>query len=100
MAKRRRSKTVPDRLKSLGKIHQQRGAVYGDDYKQAGRMYAAIFPRGLTLTTPEEFRRMGMFVHMAAKVARYGQNITRGGHADSLDDISVYAQMLRETDDE
>jgi hypothetical protein len=36
---------------------------------------------------------------MASKLARYANNFFTGGHADSLEDISVYAQMLREVDD-
>ncbi len=92
--------SVADRLAALGSLNRERGKVYGDDYKHIGDMLMAVFPRGLTLSTPEEFRRFSMFNLMAVKLARYGQNMKRGGHADSLDDVAVYSQMLRETDEE
>lgn len=95
-----KSKSVPARLKKLGEIYESRQPVYGDDYKHAGDMYAAMFPRGLTLSTPEEFNRMSLFVHLCAKLARYAQGDMKKGHADSLDDVSVYSQMMREVDDE
>ena len=32
------------------------------------------------------------------KIARYAENFDKGGHDDSLNDISVYAAMLRSID--
>jgi hypothetical protein len=92
--------SVPERLAKLGDLFKERGQIYGDDYKNAGDMYAAMFPRGLTLTTPEQFNRFSLFIHLAAKVARYAQSEMKKGHVDSLDDISVYAQMMQECDAE
>ena len=97
---KKQPKSVPDRLARLGEIYRERGKVYGDDYKQAGAMYAAMFPRGLTLKTAAEFNRMSLFIHLAAKVARYAQGGMQRGHEDSLNDIAVYAQMMQEIDDE
>jgi hypothetical protein len=39
-------------------------------------------------------------VHRVTKETRYACNFDRGGHQDSLEDISVYAQMAAETDDQ
>lgn len=96
----RKLPTVPERLKKLGALHQERGKIYGNDYKHIGKVYAGMFPRGLTLMTPEEFGRFSIHVMMTAKMCRYAQNMVNGGHADSLDDITVYAQMQRELDHE
>lgn len=91
--------SVPDRLASLGAIYRDRNKVYGDNYKFFGRTMKGIFPRGLTLETEDDFNRFGVFVQIVAKATRYGQAFA-SGHKDSLDDTSVYAQMLAELDDE
>jgi hypothetical protein len=59
-----------------------------------------MFPRGVTLDTDDKFRRYSLIVFIQTKLARYAQNFDRGGHPDSLDDIAVYCQLLRELDDE
>jgi hypothetical protein len=41
---------------------------------------------------------MAIFFHMADKLARYAGAFKRGGHVDSLDDLSVYSMMLQEFD--
>jgi hypothetical protein len=94
------SDTVPKALAELGKIYAERNAVYGDDYKNHGRIMTVLFPDGLTLKTVEDFNRFSCLKEMVTKIARYAPNFQRGGHTDSLDDISVYAQMLQELDNE
>jgi len=42
--------------------------------------------------------RMGCLNMIVGKLIRYASNWDKGGHKDSLDDISVYAQMLNEID--
>jgi len=96
-----RRKTPSERLRALAKLYQQRNKVYGDNYLMSGHLLMALFPKGLTISTPEEFRRLYMFIHMLSKLDRYSRAVARGeGHPDSLDDLSVYSQMTRETDDE
>src|SRR5215471_194437 len=92
--------TIPDRLSKLGDLFRERNAVYGRNYLEFGTALYAMFGGPLTLETPEEFGRFSMFMHVVGKVSRYSQMIKRGGHADSLDDLSVYAQILQEFDDE
>jgi hypothetical protein len=93
------SKSVPDRLIELSELYKERATWYGKDYKHLGESLVAMFPDGLKLSTAEEFNRFALFIHVHGKVMRYAQNMLRGGHADSLDDISVYAQLMRECDD-
>lgn len=91
--------TVPDRLRALGDLYSSRNKVYGDDYIHAGKILAGLFPRGLTIKTEAEFRRFSLFIYMLGKLNRYAQALSRGeGHADSLDDLAVYAQITQETD--
>ena len=90
--------TVPEALAKLGEIYAERNAVYGDDYLHHGELMVILFPEGLTLKTVEDFNRYALLKDIMTKVARYMPNFTRGGHKDSLDDLSVYAQMLQSID--
>ena len=92
------TKSVPQALKDLGKIYEERNAVYGDNYLHFGQVMMGMFPRGLTLETEDDFNRFALFVWAASKLTRYAQSFNRGGHADSCDDASVYMQMLNEVD--
>ena len=78
--------TVSERIKKLSALQEEREFRYGEAYKQKGEVMENIFPSGARLD-------------MVSKIIRYANNFDVGGHADSLDDISVYAQMLREIDD-
>jgi hypothetical protein len=92
--------TVPNRLRAAADLYEERNRVYGSDYLEHGQLMMALFgPLGMTLVTAEDFARYNLFKMVVAKTARYAKNFFTGGHADSLDDISVYAQMLREVDD-
>jgi hypothetical protein len=93
-------KKVPDRLSALGAIYKERNAVYGDTYKAFGKVMKGFFPAPVTLETEEEWNRMALFFHCADKLARYAGSFKKGGHVDSLDDNSVYSQMLQEYDEE
>jgi hypothetical protein len=89
---------VPTALEKLADLYRERNKLYGNDYKRCGEAYAALFPNGLTLRTAEDFSRFVIFSLGYGKQIRYANNFTRGGHVDSLDDLSVYAQMLQELD--
>ena len=93
-------KTVPEMLRDAAKIYEERNKMYGDNYKQFGRIMNAMFPRGILLHTPDEHNRFGIFVQMLSKMTRYSENFKKGGHKDSLDDLAVYTMMLQELDAE
>lgn len=90
-------KTVPERLAELGEIYKERNKTYGDNFLYFGKMMLGMFPNGLELKTEEDFNRFGIFMQICTKVSRYGQTF-KLGHADSLDDIAVYAMMQRYVD--
>jgi hypothetical protein len=92
-------KTVQERLTALGELYEKRNKLYGNNYMEFGAILSAMFPFGLELETEEEFNRFSIFVQAFAKFTRYAKAIKSGGHADSLDDISVYCQMMREYDE-
>lgn len=91
--------TVGERLADLGKIFDERSALYGKNYHHFGKVMIGMFPEGLMLETEEEFSRFAIFVLSIVKQTRYAMMFKRGGHPDSLDDNAVYTMMLREVDE-
>ena len=91
-------KPVPEMLRECAAVYEQRGKVYGDNYKLFGDVMAAMFPHGMTVVSPADWNRLGVFVQAMAKMTRYANQWRAGGHPDSLLDISVYTTMLRELD--
>lgn len=94
------AKPVTDRLLDAAQIYDERNVLYGDNYKRFGFIMAALFPNGITLLTIDDHNRFALFVQIMAKTTRYANQFEAGGHADSLDDLAVYAQMLAELDEE
>jgi hypothetical protein len=90
--------TVPERLKKLGQLFADRNALYGDNYKNFGKVMIALFPEGIELKTESEFNRFCIFVQIVSKASRYSSMFKHGGHPDSLDDTAVYSQMLAEVE--
>lgn len=92
--------SVDERLRCLAALYEERQAMYGDNYKRFGDVMHALFPNGLVLNDAHDFNRFGLFVQMVYKQTRYAAQYEDGGHPDSLDDLSVYTQMLCEIDAE
>lgn len=91
-------KKVPEMLRDAASIYEERNKLYGDNYKRFGSIMRELFPQGLELKTEDEFNRYCVFIQVVSKITRYAENFIRGGHADSLDDMAVYAMMLQELD--
>jgi hypothetical protein len=91
--------TVPDRLKKLGNLFEERNHLFSDNYHHFGKICGGLFPNGLHLETEEEHNRYVIFIQLVHKLSRYSNTIKNGGHKDSLNDFSVYAQMLAEYDE-
>lgn len=87
-----------DRLRALGDLFTERSRAYGPSYQEFGAVGKALFPRGIRLETEEDWKRWGVLSLMLTKLHRYVLNWENGGHGDSLDDLAVYAMMLREVD--
>ena len=100
----RRSNEAPrltqtcDPLEAMEKaaaIFRERNETYGENYKHFGHSMVGMFPEGLTLRTVEEWNRIGLIIACVGKLNRYGANFSEGGHADSAQDLAVYAAILR-----
>lgn len=88
-------------LEKLGETYRERNLVYGDNYKTHGNVMLALFPAGVPAQiTKDDANRFGVLLMMISKLERYICNWHNGGHEDSLNDLSVYSQMLAELDRE
>jgi hypothetical protein len=93
-------KTVPEMLEEAANTYRERNKLYGDNYKNFGGIMRHIFPKGVHVESHQDHNRFALFVQIVSKITRYAENFQRGGHDDSLLDLSVYANMLRELDAE
>lgn len=91
--------SVADSIEHLAELHSERERQYGADYLRAGTSLMGMFPDGLNLVSPADFTRFGLLNRIHDKLLRYAANFNQGGHADTLDDISVYAQLLKHADE-
>ena len=92
--------TVPNRLRDLAKLFEKRNEVYGDKYKVIGDVLWSMFDGGIKLETAQDYTRFVTLAFIVQKLCRYSNGFLNGGHSDSLDDAAVYAQMLREIDED
>lgn len=91
---------VPQMLRECADTYEGRNALYGDNYKTFGILMCSIFPHGLSCQSVDDFNRLGVLVQIVGKLGRYCEQFEAGGHDDSLLDLAVYSQMLRELDEE
>jgi len=94
------NKTVPEMLREAADTYEERNKVYGDTYKKHGTVMQSLFPDGVSLDCDDDHNRFGVLTMIVGKLTRYAQNFNKGGHYDSLHDLSVYATMLNELDAE
>jgi hypothetical protein len=91
---------IAERLRAAATLNEQRDNVYRDNHTRLGRALAAMFPEGIMLETAYDHERFALISLMIVKLSRYAVQWSTGGHAESIDDLIVYAAMLRETDDD
>lgn len=94
-------RTVGQRLREAADLFEKKNAEYGGAYRQFGPLMKALFPNGFGPgdLTVEEMGRLSHIVFLGNKLIRYAQNLRRDGHADSMEDMAVYAMMSAELDD-
>lgn len=87
--------SILDRAK---RIFLERNAQYRDNYRQMGPLLLALFPNGKipAITNEADAGRINLMIDCLGKLQRYAYAFEEGGHADSADDLIVYAAMLRE----
>jgi hypothetical protein len=93
-------KTVVQLLEDCAKTHTEKNELYGNCYKIQGELMEMLFPLVVQMNCKSDWNRMGIVYKIVDKLIRYSANFHKGGHEDSLHDISVYCQMLQELDNE
>jgi len=91
------SKYVVKQLREKADLFNSRSEVYGDLYKEFGGIMKPLVGE-VNLKSELDFCRIGVLVQIVSKLARYCKNYSRCGHNDSLDDLAVYAMMMKELD--
>lgn len=84
-------------LREALETYADRRSVYGPSEQVYADVMEALFPKGLTLTTQEDWVRFGLFSMIISKVTRYANDF-HTGHVDSVHDLGVYAFMLEGED--
>ena len=87
------SKTADVLMQEAVNTYQERNRVYGSSYHKHGEVMAALFPKGITLTTAHEFNLFGIYNMIVSKLCRLSQSRE---HQDSIHDIGVYSFMYEE----
>jgi hypothetical protein len=90
-------KNVPEMLIEASNLYKERNALYGDNYKRFGPALHSLIS-SVKIDNPDDFNRFALLTQIFSKMSRYCQLFAEGGHDDSLDDMAVYAMMLKELD--
>lgn len=88
-----------DILDAAANTYRERNAVYGDNWRRISGAMAALFPDGLTVKTEDDWARLHFLLLTVVKQSRYANNFAKGGHQDSVRDMTVYGAMLEAYDD-
>ncbi len=80
-------------------VNAERHETYGDSLGMIGGVAAKLFPNGIELVTPEDFKRYYLIDMIISKLARYLTDF-RQPHHDSMLDIGNFAFMLCQLDEE
>ena len=92
---------VSEELRKMAETFEERQSIYGDNYKEFGHIFDHLMSLDTTGGLPEsptDYARLGVLVQIVGKLTRYCANFSKGGHEDSLHDLSVYAAMLQDLD--
>ena len=93
------SQVTRDFFRPIMQIHSERHESYGKNYLQFGKLLKHLTgDQDIHLETEKDWNRMALATHIMTKLLRYFSRWERGGHEDSLDDIAVYALLLKEID--
>jgi hypothetical protein len=95
------NESTADALRRLANLNAERDQLYNrEEYAWAhGRVMIELFGGSVPeMMRSDDASRMGLINQIVSKLIRYTSNWNKGGHQDSLDDLSVYSQMLAELD--
>lgn len=87
-----------ERLSQAAELSRERNKTYGNSFASFGPILMHYLGT-MTIGDETTWGRLAVFILMLGKMDRYSRNFTQGGHPDSLNDLSVYAQMQAYVDD-
>lgn len=79
-------------LEAMARTFEERGKIYGDNYKLIGFVLETMFPHGVHLVTANDHLKWSMFLEIVKKTCRLAS--AKLNHQDSIHDIGVYAAMF------
>ena len=88
---------VEQRLLNLSALFARKDAQYGDAHHCVACVLELLLG-DVKLDSVDAKHRYFLLSMIVLKLSRYTNNFNEGGHGDSLDDLAVYAQILRELD--
>lgn len=92
---------VFDELIRAAKTFEDKSEEYGfEAYKKHGDIMKGLFPNGISLYTVKDFNRFSTVNAMVGKMNRIASNFYGGGHADSCHDLSIFAAILMDLDND
>jgi hypothetical protein len=78
-------------LESVAETIRQRRMVYGENDVPTGKILALMFPHGVQLETPDDYRMFLWLGHIVGKLTRFtGSGLE---NEDSLHDLMGYAAL-------
>jgi hypothetical protein len=83
-----------ERLEKLAILFREKNNLYGDQYLKFGHLMIE-FLGPIKIETAHDYNRIMTIFNIFTKLDRYC-HVYPGHHSDSLDDLSIYAQMLQE----
>lgn len=86
-----------ERMELGAETYRVVNAQYDDNWENLGAVLAALFPAGVTITTPEEFSLHHIFGWGIGKLTRFVN--TGMTHEDSIHDAMVYFAMVADIAD-
>jgi hypothetical protein len=90
----KREKQIKEVLTEAYDIFISRNSEYGDAAAMHGDVMNSLFPNGITLNNPNDFRRYTYISGVIGKLTRYCNNFNNGGHKDStIDPINMLAML-------
>ncbi len=89
---------VSAELIRLATLHEVKEREYGDAiYKSFGSKLLTLLGE-IHIRTASDWGRVSLLILQIMKIDRYIVNFHKGGHSDSLSDLTIYAQLLAELD--
>jgi hypothetical protein len=88
-------KTIEENLARAVRTRAERKKLYGDAHIRHGSVMKGLYPKGITLNSPEDFARFGALNMVVSKLTRYTTD-PDVGHPDSAHDLIVYSAILEE----